>query len=190
MKKLMISLLMLVSFISCNSTTTVTTDDYTPTPYYTCNYQYVYSFETNQYSYQYVCYWVYYSNEGTLSQELDLAADISDSENAMLQINAEYYANTFGLSFENATKIAKQVLDLNALKDRSIEDLSDFAEKLYGVNSSKIIEAVSMSQVGNSKELDSLIKKSAEKFDITEVSMRALIRELHGKALSENGIEL
>jgi len=190
MKNLIISLVLVMSFVSCNPTTTVSTGDYTPTPYYTCEYQNVYIWEMNQYSYQYVCFWVYYSQDGVESHELDLAANISDSETLKLQNNAEYYANSFGLSLENATKIAKQVLDLNALEDRSLEDLSDFAERLYGVNTSKIIEAISLSQVGQSNELDLLIENSAQKFDISESNMRGLIKELHGKALKANGIEL
>lgn len=190
MKKLILSLLLLTSFVSCDSTTSTVPGDYTPSPYYTCNYQYVYSYTSNQYSYEYVCFWVYYSEDGATTQELDLAANIGDKEQLKLERNANIYASKFGLSYTQAEKIAKNVLDLNSLKERSLEDISDFAEKLYGVNTSDIIKAAGFAQIGDYSELDLLIEKSATKFNTSTETMKAIIKELHGKALEANGIDL
>lgn len=187
MKKLLLSIMLAFTFLSCEtSTTTTTTGDYTPTPYYTC--QYVWDTWTGNYIY--ACFWVYYSEDGQEEHELDLAADVADNDALILERNASIYAEKFSLSTEQAIKIAKNVKDLNALEDRSFDDIADFAQKLYGVNTTEIVSAVSKAQVGDYSEFDAVIKRSAKNFNTSSATMKAIIKELHGKALSIHGIEL
>ena len=94
------------------------------------------------------------------------------------------------LSTDAAAKVAKNVSDFSALADRSEADIADFATKLYGVNPSEIILAVGEAQVGNNAELDSVIEKASSNLGASSESMKAIVKELHGKALEANGIEL
>jgi len=187
MKKLLLLITMSLSFIACDSSTTSTGGDYyTPTPRYTCDYVY----DTLSGNYIYACFWTYYSSNGDSVVELDLAADVADKETLMIERNAQYYAEKFSLSTEQSLKVAKQVVELNLLEERSAEDIADFAKKLYGIDTSKAISAAGKAQMGDYAELDMMINESAQKFNTSSENMKALIQELHGNALKENGINL
>jgi hypothetical protein len=187
MKNLLVALLISTSFVSCNDGTTVPNDGtYTPTYHYEC--QYVYDVWTNNYVYG--CFWVFYSIDGSSSRELDMVADVADTQDIMLEKTAQIFSEKYSLSFDNGLKIAKNVLDLQSLKDRSADDLADFAKKLYGVNSSELILAVTKAQVGNNEALDELISVSAKKFNTDSDTMKNIIRDLHSRAIEASGIEL
>lgn len=180
--------MLLVSLVSCNGTTTTDTGSgtYTPTPYYTC--QYVW----DQWSanYIYACFWVYYSEDGSSVEELDMVADVADRENLIINKTASIYAEKYSLSLEQSTKIAKNVYDLSNLKDRSMEDLADFAQKLYGVNTTELITAISAAQVGDNQAMDQLIEKAAREFSTSAENMKNIINDLHREALIDSGIKL
>jgi hypothetical protein len=182
--KLLTALMILGSFASC--TTTTTTTYYEPQWWYNCYPVYDY---WGYYLYD-DCYWEYYNQDGSIAKELDLTAEVADKEQLILEKTAEQYAEKFNLSADQGMKIAKNVIDFSALEDRSEADIADFAEKLYGVNPSEIISAVSSAQVGNNAELESVVEKAAESFNTDAANMKAIVKELHGKALEDNGIEL
>ena len=189
MKKLILSLMLLVSLVSCNGDGTSTSTGgttYTPTPYYTC--QYVW--DTWSGNYIHACFWVYYSQDGSSIQELDMVADVADRESIVISKTASVYAQKYSLSLEQSTKIAKNVYDLSNLEERSMDDLADFAQKLYGVNTGELISAISSAQVGDNKAFDLLIEKAAAEFDTNTQTMKAIINDLHREALKESGIEL
>lgn len=186
MNKILILLALSISFTSCNqSTTTVVDGDYTPSWHYDCRYAYIISLGT----YEYFCDWIYYNNDGQIFEQ-DLAAEVSDQEKMLLNKLSNVYADKFTLSSQSAAKIAKQVIDFSALKDRSADDIADFAQKLYGVNTSEIISAVFESQIGNNTDLDKLIEKASQNLGTNESQTRAIINELHGKVLEENDIQI
>ena len=135
------------------------------------------------------CYWEYYNQDGTLLEK-DMVAEVADKEALLLEKLTGVYAEKFSLSNEAAAKVAKNVKDFSALSNRSADDIADFAERLYGVNPTEIISAVSSAQVGNNTELDSVIEKASVNLGSNNAQMKALIKELHGKALEANGIEL
>ena len=151
--KLFSLLVLLFSFTSCQI--------YFPGPDYHCHDYYNIWGE-----YRYTeCDYIYYSQDGTAEYEIDLVAEIADSESFALNKSAEIYAEKFSLSFDKAMKIAKNVKDINALEDRSTADLADFAQKLYGVNPTEVVDAVSAAQVGNNAALDSVISEAAANFN-------------------------
>lgn len=135
------------------------------------------------------CYWEYYNIAGEkVKSELDIVAEVSDMEAFKLERMANHYAEKFSLSTEEGVKVAKNVMDLNALEDRTENDLADFAQKLYGVNPSEVISAVGKAQVGENAELEALIQSID--FKTSAENKKALIKELHGNALKVNGINL
>tara|TARA_B100001971_G_C18268046_1_gene596804 strand:+ start:260706 stop:261317 length:612 start_codon:yes stop_codon:yes gene_type:complete len=136
------------------------------------------------------CGYYYYNTDGTQSFELDMVAQVADQEAFALEKTASIYAEKFSLSTDKAMQIAKNIKDLNALEDRSAADLADFAQKLYGVNPSEVVDAVANAQVGNNAELDAVISTAAENFNTDTETMKAIVKELHGQALEANGIEL
>lgn len=175
--------LVLLGLAACSGSATVT---YQPSWHYNC---YPVYDSWGYYMYD-DCYYEYYNQDGTLAQELDMSEKLADREATVLAKTAEVYAEKFALSNDQATKIAKNVKDFEALKDRSAEDVADFAQKLYGVNPSEIVSAVASAQVGNNEELQSVISQAAQNFNTSEETMKAIVNELHGKALEANGIEL
>lgn len=189
MKKFALSLALLTSLIGCNGDGTIVEPGdgtYTPLPQYTC--QYVWDTWTGNYIH--ACFWVYYSEDGSSVQELDIVADVADKESLTITKTASIYAQKYSLSHDQAMKIAKNVYDLSTLEDRSINDLADFAEKLYGVNTTELISAISNAQVGNNKNMDKLIEKAAVEFSTSTQTMKAIIQDLHKEALDASGINL
>jgi len=187
MKAAMVKLLVLLGILSgmvgCNTSTTVTY--YEPQWNYNCYPVYDY---WGYYMYD-DCYWEYYNNDGTLLEK-DLVSNVADQEAILLEKLTNVYAEKFALSTDAAAKVAKNVSDFSALTDRSEADIADFATKLYGVNPSEVILAVGEAQIGNNVELDSVIDKASTNLGTTTESMKAIVKELHGKALEANGIEL
>lgn len=146
--------------------------------------------EYDIYGYPYtVCDDYYYASEDSI-RELDMAARVAESEAQKLEIAGLRFAEKYNLSADQGYKIAKNIADFTALEDRSNEDMADFAEKLYGVNPSEVVSAVGQAQVGMNGELENLIEKAAYNFNTDTVTMKTIINDLHGKALSDNGIEL
>ena len=187
MKKHLIQFLVLLTLltglISCNSSDSTST--YEPQWYYNCYPVYDY---WGYYLYD-DCYWEYYNTNGTLLEK-DLVSNVADKETLLLEKLTDVYADKFSLSTEAAGKVAKNISDFSALADRSEADLADFAEKLYGVNPSDIVSAVSSAQVGNNEQLDTVIDKASSNLGTNSSNMRAILKELHGKALEASGIEL
>jgi hypothetical protein len=188
MKKILIQLLVLLGLLTglvgCNSSTGGGTV-YTPDWHYNCYPQYDY---WGYYLYD-DCYWEFYNTDGTIA-ERDMVSNVADKEALLLEKLTSVYADRFSLSTEAAAKVAKNVADFSALTDRSEADVADFAQKLYGVNPSEIISAVSAAQIGNNAELDSVIDKASISLGTNSDNMKAIVKELHGKALEASGIEL
>lgn len=170
--KLLSALFILSGFASC---TTVVTDCWTEYDYW--GYPYT------------VCTDYYYASKEAIA-ELDMAAGVAETEAQKLEIAGLKFAEKYNLSADQGYKIAKNIADFTALEDRSNEDLADFAEKLYGVNPSEVVSAVGQAQVGMNAELESLIEKAAGNFNTDSATMKTIIKDLHGEALSSNGIEL
>jgi hypothetical protein len=188
MKRLLTSIMLMLSLVSCNSGTTCTENCtvYNPTPYYTCEYVW----DTLSGNYVYACFWVYYSQDGSSTQELDMVADIAEREELIISKNAQAYADKYQLSYEQGIKIARNVYNFESLQDRTAQDMADFAQKLYGVNTAELISAISSAQVGENKSLDLLIEKASKTFDTSKENMRFIIKDLHKAALEESGIQL
>jgi hypothetical protein len=187
MKNALLKLLMLLSFttglVSCDGT--VVTTFYQPAWYYNCYPQYDF---WGYYLYD-DCFWEYYNTDGTLLEK-DMVSNVADKEAVLLTKLTNVYAEKFALSTEAASKVAKNVSDFSALADRSESDIADFAQKLYGVNPSEIVGAMSSAQVGNNAELDLVIDKASANLGTSSQNMKAIVKELHGKALEASGIEL
>lgn len=133
------------------------------------------------------CRW-YYSIDN--NYELDQAASISEKTEFEIRTTAQYYANKYELSLESANKFAKQLFEIKYLKDRSVNDIADFAQRLYGINSYELIDAISDAQVGDNSKLDALIKESSQNFNTSNRNMKLMIKDIHQKALESNGINL
>ena len=136
-----------------------------------------------------VCEEYYFASESAV-RELDMAARVADTQEQKLEIAGLRFAEKYNLAADQGYKIAKNIADFTALQDRSNSDLADFAEKLYGVNPSEVISAVGQAQVGMNGELESVIEKAAGNFNTDTTTMKEIIKDLHGKALSDNGIDL
>lgn len=136
------------------------------------------------------CFYEYYNNDGSITKELDLSSVVADVEQLKLEKTAAKFAEKYNLAADKGMQLAKNLRDFSALEDRTEEDLVDFAEKLYGVNPSEVVSAVGQAQVGMNAELDSVIEKAAANFNTDSANMKEIIKDLHGSALSENGIEL
>lgn len=180
--KLLASLMLVGSFTSC----VIFVEPYEPQWYYNCYPVYDY---WGYYLYD-ECYWEYYNQDGTVAKELDIVAVVADKEQLVLEKTATKFAEKYNLSAEQGMKIAKNIADYNALQDRSEDDIADFAQKLYGINPAEVVSAVSAAQVGKNAELDAVIKKAAENFNTSESNMKGIVKDLHGRALKESGINL
>lgn len=187
MKKAFLSLVALVamstSLVSCNGSVSV---GYQPGWHYNCYAVYDY---WGYYLYD-ECYDEYYNADGSMTQELDLTAEVADREAFVLDKTASVYAEKFSLSNDQAMKIAKNVKDFAALSERTESDISEFAQKLYGINPSQVVSAVASAQVGMNAELDAVIEEAAANFNTSSENMKAIVKELHGRALEESGISL
>ena len=179
--KLMMFLSLLTGVISCD-TVYVT---YEPQWYYNCYPVYDY---WGYYMYD-DCYWEYYNTDGTLLEK-DMVSNVADKEAVLLEKLTGVYAEKFALSTDAAAKVAKNVSDFSALSDRSESDLADFAQKLYGVNPTEIVSAMSSAQVGNNAELDLVIDKASANLGTNAQNMKEIVKELHGKALQSSGIDI
>jgi hypothetical protein len=177
---------LLTALVSCD--TTVSSGGggyYEPDWNYNCYAQYDY---WGYYLYD-DCYWEFYNQDGSLL-ERDMVSNVADKEAVLLTKLTNVYAEKFALSTEAASKVAKNIADFTALEDRSSADLADFAQKLYGVNPSEIVSAMSSAQVGNNTELDLVIDQASVNLGTSASNMKAIVKELHGKALEASGIEL
>lgn len=179
--KLLAMLFLVGSFASCE----VYVEPYEPYWHYNCYPQYDY---WGYYMYD-DCYWEYYNTDGQVIGK-DIVSDVADKEAVLLEKLTSDYSEKYSLSTEAAAKVAKNLTDFSVLSERSAEDIADFAEKLYGVNPSEIISAVGEAQVGNNAELDSVIEKASSTLGASTDATKAIVKELHGKALEANGIEL
>ncbi len=138
-----------------------------------------------------VCDIYYYNQEGEVAGiSKDIVADAADKEQVLLETAAEFYANQFNLSVDKGMKLAKTVKDFSALEERTSEDLSEFAERLYGINPGKIASAVGTAQAGNSVMLNEIVDEAAKNFETDTENMKDIVKFLHGKALKDNGINL
>ena len=188
MKKLLMNALAIATLTGTLSSCTTTVGGYySPDWYYNC---YAVYDSWGYYLYD-DCYWEYYNVAGEkVKSELDVASVVGDIEQIKLERMAVHYADKFGMSNDQAMKVAKNVQDFTALEDRSEADVADFAERMYGINPSEIVTAVSAAQVGNNEALDALVNEAAANFEISTEDTKELIKELHGNALNSAGINL
>ena len=177
MKNFIVITIFSISFASCMSGPT-------DAPHYECRSDYYHWTQVPT-----GCQW-YYSIESTDFNELDLASDISEINEEEVELTADYYARTYALSYESAHKLSKSIFEFKYLKDRSANDLADFAEKLYGINAFELIEAISSAQIGNNEKLNHVINEAAENFNTSKENMKNLVKDLHQHALESNGIVL
>lgn len=138
-----------------------------------------------------VCEYYYSNSDGEVKgMSSDVVADAGEKEEKFLNASAEFYANEFSLSKEKGLKLAKTLKDFKATTSRTEADLADFAERLYGINPSKMVSAVSEAQTGDSSALNEVVNEAAEKFGTDADNMKDIVKFLHGKTLRENGINL
>lgn len=95
------------------------------------------------------CDWGYYSNGQFV--EIDIASEISDKEKIIRDLFANEYQERFSLSKANAQKLSKAIMDFNSLQERTEDDILDFAVRVYGVNTSELVEAISYAQLGENE---------------------------------------
>lgn len=179
-------LLTFVALIGAFSSCRVIYEPYQPRSVYNCYPVYDY---WGYYLYD-ECYWEYYNDNGSVSKELDIVSEVADKEEFVLERTALGFSQKYNLSTEQGLKIAKNIRDYNALKDRSAVDISDFAQKLYGINPAKIVSALSSAQVGEKAQLEAVIEEASENFKTSKENMKSIIKDLHGRVLSDHGIEL
>lgn len=133
--------------------------------------------------YGYFCY-----SEGNVQLSKDVTTSIALQEQAKLDVSARHFASLFDLSADQGMKIAKTVHDYNALQTRSDQDAADFARRLYGIEPSRIVKAVSQAQMGDSSQLDSVVADAAKNFNTTQANMRKIVKALHGRMIQEQGL--
>lgn len=173
------------SMMSCNGSVGVTTGYTSGYSYYDC----VPIYDWAGYYLYDDCGYYYYNADGS-KLELDISSEVADVETAVIEKTAAIYAEKFSLSNDQAMKIAKNVNDFNALNERTENDIAEFAQKLYGVNPSEVVSAVANAQVGLNSQLDAVIDKAAINFNTSSENMRAIVKELHTRALEDSGISL
>lgn len=138
----------------------------------------------------YICDYYYYNGDGSTEQGKDIVTAASSAEEAQLQSAASHYATKFSLSSEQGLKIARTIRDYSTLESRTEKDVAEFANRLYGVSPTRIAQAVSKAQAGQSEELNSVVAEAARNFETSTENMKQIVKTLHGKALEENGINL
>ncbi len=138
--------------------------------------------EQNAYGQYYLeCNTYYNSFDQTILVERDIAEEVSDIEGAIVASKASFYEKRFTLSADAAYRLAKLTEDFKMIQERSMEDVADYAQRLYGVNPNKIIEAIANAQVGDNTKLDEVISEGARNFGTTDETMRAVVNHLHFK---------
>lgn len=172
--------------VAALSMVVVTQGCYWGASYYPQTYTYCY------YDYwgYYVCEYNYYNGDGSTDQGKDIVASASNAEEAALFSAARHYATKFSLSDEQGMKVARTLRDFSAVQERSEQDIADFAQRLYGVDPTRIASAVAKAQAGNHAELNAVVGEAAQRFETTTENMKEMIKTLHGKALTDQGIQL
>jgi t-SNARE complex subunit (syntaxin) len=132
----------------------------------------------------------YYSADGSVETTHDMITDAARAEEILLERQGAHYATKFSLSAEQGMKIAKTVNDYNALQSRSDQDVADFAQRLYGLNPAKIVDAAGQAQAGDNTSLNQVVSEAAVNFNTTPENMKNIVKTLHGKLLQEQGIQL
>lgn len=186
MKSKLAKLLALVSLVGTFSSCRVIYEPYRPTTVYEC---YPVYDAWGYYMYD-ECGWYYYNVDGLTAKELDMVGEIADKEELILNKTATRFSEKYNLSTEQGLKIAKNIRDYNALQDRSAVDIADFAKRLYGVNPSKIVSALSAAQVGDKSQLEVVVEEASENLNTSKENMKSIIKDLHGRVLADHGIEL
>ncbi|MDA8792769.1 hypothetical protein N9N67_05955 [Bacteriovoracaceae bacterium] len=141
------------------------------------------------------CYWEYYNTDGAKiagHESRDVLSDEYTKETRLLTNLSNFYATEFNLSTTSATKLAKAFNDYKKLENRSIEDLADFAETLYGTNPVALTKAVAKAQGkdGDYSALEAELSKAAESFGTDPANMKEIVKHFYGKALEESNINL
>lgn len=129
-----------------------------------------------------------YSDNGEYSR--DLFPQIEEQDQEALVWQGQRLAARYLLSDEQGLRLAQTVRDFALLRERTPRDLQEFSQRLYGLNPQEIAQALGEAQLGNRERLNLLIERSARHFGTDALTLREIVRDLHGRALRENGIEL
>jgi hypothetical protein len=119
----------------------------------------------------------------------DILTGLTEEEERSAEEAGREFAARNALSDEQGIRAVRITRDFAQLQTRSAADLEDFARRLYGVNPSEVVAAFQESQMGNREKMNELVERAAAHFGTTPDNMKEVIRDLHGQALQENGIE-
>jgi hypothetical protein len=138
----------------------------------------------------YNCSYYYYNADGTVETSRDVVTNVANADEERVNTVAQHYAEKFNLSEEQGLKLARTVNDYQMLQTRTEQDMANFARRLYGLNPSDIVSAVSAAQAGQSQQLNALINEAAANFNTTPSTMKEIVKTLHGKDLAAQGVRL
>ncbi len=130
----------------------------------------------------------YYSADSADSR--DILTGLAEADERNVEEAGREFATRHSLSDEQGIRAVRITRDFAQLQTRSAADLEDFARRLYGVNPSEVVAALQEGQMGNRERMNELVEQAAAHFGTTPSTMKEIIRDLHGQALQENGIEL
>jgi len=120
----------------------------------------------------------------------DIVNSVAKAKEKSLQAAGNYLSEKFSLSNDEGLRVATTLSDFVALKSRSMQDLSDFSKRLYGVNLNVIMSAADAAQRGNYIPMNSAIQAASDHLNTSPEAIKQLVQELHGHLLAEQGIEL
>jgi hypothetical protein len=137
------------------------------------------------------CQTYYYSADGYIEAESrDMITDIAQAEETLLASHGKHLADKYALSEDQGVRMARVLRDYQALQTRSGQDQADFAQRLYGIEPSRIVEAAGLAQAGETAKLERLVEQAARSFETTPENMKRIVRDLHGALLKDQGITL
>lgn len=129
-----------------------------------------------------------YDSAETISR--DVLTVVGQFDEVTLEADAQRFAARFSLSDEQGLLVARATRDFSMLENRTEQDLADFSLRLYGVSPMEVAAAVEQNYLGNREQMNVLVDRAAVHFGTDRETMKDVIRELHGAALREAGLDL
>lgn len=135
----------------------------------------------------------YALNENNSRRGRDLLAKAAAQERVVIQKAGAKVAERYALSSDTGVRIAQTLNDWATLaktRSRTQADVAAFSKRLYGIDYSKIENALTEAQAGDNSGMDALVEDGAANWSTSPETMREILRNWYGQEAKDAGINL
>ena len=167
-------------------------------PYYTSSsgwsYYYSYTYGRNvEVSPTGIVYDQYYGTalnvDNAVDDGKDIVSDVALAQEKRMENTAKYFAQKFTLSDEQGLKVAQTLNEYLVLEKRSVQDVQAFTQQMYGLSLNTLMSAAASAQKGDLSGVQAAVQTASQHLETSPESVKALVKELHGNLLAEQGIK-